>query len=70
MRTSSIRRALLAGAAALGLTLIGPLAAQADDAFRFWSYYQWDGDNWAFAPTGPADTRPADGDVEGWRFAV
>lgn len=70
MRTSSIRRALLAGAAALGLTLIGPLAAQADDAFRFWGYFQWDGESWAFAQTGPAEYTPADGDVEGWRFAV
>jgi hypothetical protein len=70
MRTSLICRALLAGAAALGLGLAAPLAAQADDAFRFWSYYQWDADNWTFAQAGPADTRPADGDVEGWRFAV
>lgn len=70
MRTSLIRRALLAGAAALGLTLIGPLAAQADDAFRYWGYYQWDGDAWAFAPTGPSDNTPADGDVEGWRWAA
>lgn len=43
--------------------------AQAD-AFRYWGYYQWSAGEWAFATTGPGDTVPEDGAVEGWRFAV
>jgi hypothetical protein len=70
MGSSLLRRAVLAGAAALGLGLLAPAAAHADDAYRFWGYYQWDGTTWAFAQAGPADHVPADGDVEGWRFAV
>jgi hypothetical protein len=48
-----------------------PLTAHAqDDVFRFWGYYQWSDNAWTFAQTGPADVAPADGAVEGWRFAV
>jgi hypothetical protein len=49
------------------LAIASPATA---DSYRFWGYYQWDGTAWQFAPTGPADTEPADGDIEGWRFAV
>jgi hypothetical protein len=62
-------RALVGGAAAalLALVLAAPASAE---AFRYWGYYTSDGDAWTFAPAGPADTVPADGSVEGWRFAV
>jgi hypothetical protein len=29
-----------------------------------------DGTAWSFAQTGPSESQPADGSVEGWRFAV
>ncbi|HSK27165.1 MAG TPA: SCO2322 family protein [Jiangellales bacterium] len=52
------------------LTLLAPTAAHAQDSYRYWGYYQWSGTEWTFAQTGPAETVPADGAVEGWRFAV
>lgn len=39
-------------------------------SYRFWGFYQLTGDTWAFAQKGPAETVPADGSVDGWRFAV
>lgn len=40
------------------------------DSFRYWGYYQGQDGEWTFAPSGAEDTTPAQGDVEGWRFAV
>ncbi|MFC7308515.1 SCO2322 family protein [Streptomyces monticola] len=38
--------------------------------YRYWSFwYQKDG-AWAYATQGPSTSRPADGDVEGFRFSV
>ncbi|NMM21927.1 MAG: hypothetical protein HHJ11_00220 [Phycicoccus sp.] len=49
----------------------GVLAAPAQAAaYRYWGYFQLTNGAWAFAPTGPAQTVPKDGSVEGWRFAV
>lgn len=70
MISSVLLRAVLAGAAALGLALLAPTAAQAGDAFRYWGYYLWEGESWTFAPTGPAEQTPADGDIQGWRWAA
>jgi hypothetical protein len=55
-----------------GLLLAGTVAttAQAEDGYRFWGYYQWSGGQWAFAQKGADSVVPADGAVEGWRFAV
>jgi hypothetical protein len=39
-------------------------------AYRYWTYWQGSSSGWAFATAGPASTVPADGSVEGWRFAV
>ena len=39
-------------------------------AFRYWGYFHLTNGAWAFAQTGPAQAIPADGAVEGWRFAV
>lgn len=39
-------------------------------AYRYWSYWSADSGTWAFASTGPAASRPADGSVLGWRFVV
>jgi hypothetical protein len=69
-KLSTPRRAALAAVAALLIALVTPATAAAQDSYRFWGYYQWDGSQWAFAQTGPADSVPEDGAVEGWRFAV
>ncbi len=39
-------------------------------AYRYWTYWQGGTGTWAFATAGPASLVPADGSVEGWRFAV
>lgn len=44
--------------------------AQAEDGYRFWGYYQYAGGQWAFATKGSEGVVPADGSVEGWRYAV
>jgi hypothetical protein len=55
-----------------GLLLAGTVAttAQAEDGYRFWGYYQWTGGQWTFAQKGSDAVVPADGAVEGWRYAV
>jgi hypothetical protein len=63
-------RLLLAVLAGLALTGTTATVAHAEDGFRFWGYYQWTDGKWAFASKGPDGIVPADGAVEGWRFAV
>jgi hypothetical protein len=55
-----------------GLLLAGTVAttAQAEDGYRFWGYFQWTNGQWAFSQKGADAFVPADGGVEGWRFAV
>jgi hypothetical protein len=55
-----------------GLLLAGTVTttAQAEDGYRFWGYYQWTNGQWAFAQKGADGVTPADGSVEGWRYAV
>jgi hypothetical protein len=53
----------------LALGLVVAPAAQAA-AFRYWTYWQGSGSTWTFATQGPGTSVPADGAVEGWRFAV
>jgi hypothetical protein len=55
-----------------GLLLAGTVTttAQAEDGYRFWGYYQWTNGQWAFAQKGAEGVTPADGSVEGWRYAV
>jgi hypothetical protein len=38
--------------------------------YRYWSFWERDGDRWTYATQGPSTTRPADGDVQGFRFSV
>jgi hypothetical protein len=54
------------------VTLAGGLAAAPAQAaaYRYWGYFHLTKGAWAFAQTGPAQAIPADGAVEGWRFAV
>jgi hypothetical protein len=70
-RTVRLVLSLLAGFLLAG-TVIGSTAtaAQAEDGYRFWGYYQWSSGQWAFSQKGADAFVPADGAVEGWRFAV
>ncbi len=67
------RSVIASGSAVLlALALIGLLAAAPAQAaaYRYWTYWQGAASGWTFATAGPATTVPADGSVEGWRFAV
>ena len=50
-----------------GGIVAGPAQAA---AYRYWGYFHLTKGAWAFAQTGPAQVIPADGTVDGWRFAV
>ncbi|MFF1823005.1 SCO2322 family protein [Kribbella sp. NPDC058245] len=67
-----IKRLLLSLVAGLLLAGTATTLAYAEDGFRFWGYYQWTASSsqWAFAQKGPDGVVPADGSVEGWRYAV
>jgi hypothetical protein len=51
------------------LLLSGAGQARAAD-YRYWSFWERDGDHWTYATQGPSTTRPSDGDVQGFRFAL
>lgn len=53
----------------LGLPAAGTGQAQAA-GYRYWSFWERDGGRWAYATQGPSTARPADGDVQGFRFSV
>jgi hypothetical protein len=55
--------------AGLLLILAGPGRAQAA-GYRYWSFWEREGDRWVYATQGPSTARPADGTVQGLRFAV
>lgn len=55
--------ALLAGSAAISPAL-------AEDAYRYWSYWNADSGQWKYAKLGPAMTKAVDGAVDGWRYGV
>ncbi|HEV7147500.1 MAG TPA: SCO2322 family protein [Pedococcus sp.] len=56
--------------AALFVALVAPAGAANAAAYRFWGYFQLKGTSWQFATKGPDQLTPANGSVEGWRFAV
>ncbi|MFK4086022.1 SCO2322 family protein [Kribbella sp. NPDC020789] len=64
------KRLILSLVAGLLLSGFATTQAHAEDGFRFWGYYQWSSGQWAFAQKGPDAVVPADGSVEGWRYAV
>jgi hypothetical protein len=70
----STRHARIPRAAVIAVLLIlagAVVAAPAQAAaYRYWGYFHLTKGAWAFAQTGPAQVVPADGAVEGWRFAV
>ncbi|MFD7130222.1 SCO2322 family protein [Streptomyces sp. NPDC059894] len=61
-------------AAALLLAVLLPVLACAGPAraagYRYWSFWEREGERWVYATQGPATARPADGSVQGFRFAV
>ncbi|MGW3105145.1 SCO2322 family protein [Streptomyces sp. NPDC001100] len=58
---------LLLAALLLALTANSPAQAA---GYRYWSFWDRTGTHWTYATQGPSTTRPADGDVQGFRFAV
>lgn len=64
---------VVAAACVVAATLLGTLglgAAPAEaTAYRYWSYWTGGSAGWTFASQGAARV-PADGSVDGWRFAV
>ena len=71
MSRTTLRPGFAALTVVVGLVLAVMLPAAADAvAYRYWGYFQQSGDNWKFAPKGPDQTKPADGSVEGWRYAI
>ncbi|MGW7687218.1 SCO2322 family protein [Kribbella sp. NPDC054772] len=69
-RTVRLVLSLLAGFLLAGTVATTAGAATAEDGYRFWGYYQWTNGQWAFSQKGADAYVPADGGVEGWRFAV
>ncbi|WP_409472424.1 SCO2322 family protein [Streptomyces sp. HC307] len=55
-------------------TCLFALAGSAGQAqavgYRYWSFWDRAGDQWTYATQGPSTARPADGDVQGFRFSV
>lgn len=58
--------ALLLAATFAALT-IAPAQAV---AYRYWGFYQLTDGKWSFAQKGSDQVTPADGSVDGWRFAI
>ncbi|WP_405769110.1 SCO2322 family protein [Streptomyces sp. NBC_00080] len=56
--------------AALLLSLTGTVQSAQAAGYRYWSFWDRSGDGWTYATQGPSTARPADGDVQGFRFAV
>ncbi|MEU5098366.1 SCO2322 family protein [Streptomyces sp. NPDC020996] len=51
------------------LTLAATGQARAT-GYRYWSFWESEAGRWTYATQGPATARPADGAVQGFRFAV
>ncbi len=70
--SSRSRPGVIAVLALLGALLALLLPAQAAHAanYQYWGYYQVTNGAWTFSQVGPDKSVPADGSIEGWRFAV
>lgn len=65
---TTVRRVLPALLAAF--LLWGSVGQAQAAGYRYWSFWERDGVRWTYATQGPSTARPADGDVQGFRFAV
>ncbi len=66
LRGAAVLTALFATLAVLGTWGAAPADAT---SYRFWAYWLGGDSDWSFSSQG-ASRRPADGTVDGWRFAV
>jgi hypothetical protein len=66
LRGAAVLTALFATLAVLGTWGAAPAEAT---SYRFWSYWLGGDGEWSFSSQG-ASRRPADGTVDGWRFAI
>lgn len=66
LRGAAVLAALFATIAALGTWGAAPAEAT---SYRFWTYWLGGDSDWSFSSQG-ASRRPADGTVDGWRFAI
>ena len=66
---SQIGALLAAAVMVLGGTLGGWAAPAEATSYRFWAYWLGTDDGWSFSSQG-ASRVPADGTVDGWRFAI
>ena len=62
------RGPLAAFAVLLILPIFAASTAQAQDAYRYWTYWWGQDGAWTYASSGPDDRVVVDGDVEGWLF--
>ena len=69
-RRGVLRKSLLATLLAPLLVLGFASTAQAEDAFRYWTYWWGQDGSWTYASTGPADQVVEDQSVEGWLLQV
>jgi len=68
-RSAAAAAAAAVVAVAAGLAFLLPHADAEATSYRFWIYWTGGSGDWDFASQG-ASRRPADGSVEGWRFAI
>lgn len=68
LRRRTVLRVSLAAVAG-GLVVAWASPVQATE-YRYWSYWLAEEGSWSYANVGPAFRVPADGTVEGWRFAI
>ncbi|MEU2338334.1 SCO2322 family protein [Streptomyces sp. NPDC006654] len=67
---TAARRAAPLLLAVLLLAAWGSAGRAAAAGYRYWSFWERDGGRWTYATQGPSTAQPADGAVEGFRFAV
>jgi hypothetical protein len=58
----------LVSIAAFFFALVPITSANAESAWRYWSYWQLNDGVWEMAMTGAADVKAEDGQVQGWRY--
>ncbi|MFE1858451.1 SCO2322 family protein [Streptomyces anandii] len=68
-RTPAALPALCTLLAAALLLAAGAGRAEAT-GYRYWSFWERQSGHWTYATEGPSTARPADGDVQGFRFSV